>query len=133
MKPKEILLADDDPSFCRLMTVHCQHLGLNVRTAHDAMHALTVIHKNQPDLILMDIQMPAGNGISACEMLFSDPRLSGIPVIIISGTACEKEIQRCHDLGARFVPKTVDLWPRLKPIICESLGITPGKPVARRA
>lgn len=125
---KEILIADDDSALCRLLTMHCRHMGLSVRMAHDAMHALLLIHKQKPDLVLLDISMPAGNGISVCEMLSSDPRLNSIPVIIMSGTQDEQVIQRAESLGAIFVHKHTDFWQSLKPEICKVLRLDPSTP-----
>jgi len=120
---KHILIADDDAALCRVLTVHCQHLGLHVHTAHDAMHALLLIHKDRPDMVLMDISMPAGNGLSACEMLATDRRLADLPIVVISGSSREQDMRRCDELGVRFVQKDGSLWQRLKPMICEQLGL----------
>lgn len=124
MKQMEVLIADDDQSLCRVFTVRCQQMGLKVRTAHDAMHALILIHKHVPDLIIMDISMPAGDGLSACEMLANDPRLSSIPVIILSGSSQPQDIQRCQELGAHYVLKQPHCWPEMKTKICGLLDIS---------
>jgi len=121
---KTILIADDDAGLCRMLTVRCKHLGLDVRTAHDAMHALVIAHKCEPDLIIMDISMPAGDGLSACEMLKNDQRLMSVPVIILSGTSSESQIQRCEDMDAHFVSKNADIWNNLGKLITGILNIS---------
>ncbi len=112
-----ILIADDDGSVRRVLTVRCRHLGFEVRTAPDAMMALTLIHKDPPTVIMLDISMPAGNGVSVLEMVRSDRRLSGIPVIVHSGEPDEDVMQRCRKLDAHFVPKSPDAWEALKPLL----------------
>lgn len=114
---KTILIADDDDSVRRVYTVRCQELGLAVRTVPDAMMALTVIHKQTPDLLLLDINMPAGSGVGVLEMIRSDTRLEDLPVIVFSGAADATTAQRCTDLSATFVAKGPEAWDRLKPEI----------------
>ena len=53
MKPKTVLIADDDTMLVRVLTVRCRHLGLEVRQASDAMLALVMIHKDPPDLVII--------------------------------------------------------------------------------
>ena len=53
MKPKNVLIADDDAMLVRVLTVRCRHLGLAVRQASDAMLALVMIHKDPPDLVII--------------------------------------------------------------------------------
>ncbi len=125
MKQKEVMIVDDDQGLCRLMTVQCRHLGLMVRTSPDAMQALLMIHKKPPDLIILDINMPAGNGLSVCEMLASDKRLSRIPVIMLSGQSDAQTIDRCRSMGAHFVAKSADAWPIMKQMICRLLNLEP--------
>ena len=124
MKTKTVLIADDDQSFVRVLEDRCRNLGLKVLTAPDTMSALTLIHKDPPDLILLDVHMPAGNGLAACEMLSTDTRLAPIPVIILTGKSDDETIQRCESLGAHYVPKSSQMWDSLKPIICELLEIS---------
>ena len=125
MALKKIMIADDDPSLCRLLTVRCENLGLSVMTAPDAMQALVMIHKNMPVMIVMDISMPAGHGLSACEMLANDPRLAKIPVVVFSGSACPDDMDRCSAMNVDFVQKNPDSWPMLQEIICAKLNISP--------
>jgi len=123
MKQKSILIADDHATLVRVLTVRCRELGLLVKSASDAMYALTLIHKEPPDLVLMDVNMPAGNGLSVCEMLSSDRRLSTIPVIVLTGQTDEKTISRCQEIGVHYVAKSPDAWPQLKPLIQQLLGL----------
>ena len=123
MKPKTVLIADDDAMLVRVLTVRCWHLGLEVRQASDAMLALVMIHKDPPDLVIMDVGMPAGDGLSACQMLSSDKRLRNIPVIILTGRNNEEMRSKAEELGATFVLKSPDCWRELKPLVCRLLNI----------
>ena len=123
MRPKKVLIADDDSTLTRLLQVRFRHLGCEARGVYDAMQALTCIHRDPPDLIVMDVRMPAGNGLAAVEMLSNDPRLCDIPVIIITGRADEVTRIRCRALGADFVIKSGDIWQRLKPLALQRLHL----------
>lgn len=127
MKPKRVLIADDDPMFARVLAMRCRFLGLEVRTCPDAMFALTLIHKEPPDLVILDIAMPAGNGLAVCEMMASDQRLSGIPVIIVTGNSDEETRYRCQQLHAEYFQKSPNVWDWMKPVVCRLLGIDPAE------
>lgn len=123
MAPKSVLIADDDPMLVRVLTVRCRHMGLEVRQAADAMQALVMIHKEPPDLVIFDVSMPAGDGLSACQMLASDKRLRKIPVVILTGRKNDEIRDRAQELGAHFVLKSPDCWQELKPLVCQLLRI----------
>ena len=63
----------------------------------------------RPDLILLDLNMPRKDGWEVLQEIKSDPDLSLLPVIILTTTDDEREIQRCYDLGANvYITKPVD-------------------------
>ena len=123
MKPKTVLIADDDAMLVRVLTVRCRHLGLEVRQASDSMHALIMIHKDPLDLVIMDVGMPAGDGLSACQMLSSDKRLQNIPVIILTGmtdVGVQRDILR---LGAEhWINKPFEIKDFIK-IVKDRIGL----------
>ena len=123
MRKKTILLADDDHYVLEALSVRCQALGLEVLTAHDALTALAEIAAVVPDVVCLDINMPAGNGLSVCEMMSGDERLSTIPVIMLTGRSDQDTIRRCHSLCAYYVPKGTETWSRVEPLLRELLAI----------
>ena len=123
MRTKSVLIADDDAMLVRVLTVRCRHLGLEVRQASDAMQALVMIHKDPPDLIIMDVSMPAGDGLSACKMLASDSRLQEIPVIILTGRSDEQIREQVGGMGAHYVLKSPDCWQEIKPLLSRLLNL----------
>ncbi|QQE11011.1 response regulator [Planctomycetota bacterium] len=69
MKAKRILIADDDATLVRILEVRMRNLGFDTQASHDAMHALTMVHKNPPDLpVIVDV-MPAGDGLTVCQTM----------------------------------------------------------------
>ncbi len=123
MIPKTILIADDDTDLVAALELRCRQLGLEVVTAEDALTALSSVDCIVPDLVCMDVSMPGGNGLAACEMMADDERLSSIPVIILTGSSDEETIRRCHRMNAYYVQKSSDVWQRVEPILCELLEI----------
>ena len=124
MSDRTILIADDDLGLIRLLKVCLQPLNVKFQEAHDAMYALTVIHKSSPDLAIFDVNMPAGNGLSACEMLASDARLSRIPVIILTGDSSDATMMRCQRMQAHYVRKGPDAVNEVKRLVCRLLAIS---------
>jgi CheY-like chemotaxis protein len=78
--------------------------------------------KVKPDLIILDVNMPSGNGLAVCEMMASDPRYAGIPVIIHSILGDEATRERCRQLGARHVEKSSKSWAQIKSLIETWIG-----------
>jgi DNA-binding response OmpR family regulator len=120
----KILIADDDRNLVDALAVRCRQLGLVVRTAHDARTALNIIFDDRPDVACLDVNMPCGNGLCVCEMLASDSRFVSLPVIVLTGNTDQDTVRRCHNLCAYYVPKCVDLWSRIGPLLQELLPDT---------
>lgn len=125
MTKKSVLIADDDKQLVAALAMRIERLGVEVRTAHDALSALNEAYRSAPDLIILDVSMPAGNGLSVCEMLATDPGSSLIPVIILTGRHDRETVRRCHDMLAYYVLKCPDTWVRVEPIVRELLGMAP--------
>lgn len=120
-RPRRILLAEDDAALSRVLAERLKGLGAQVTKSPDASHALFLMIKNDvPDLVVLDIRMPSGNGLAVCEMMRDDARLAEVPVIIISGVASEQDEARVERLNAHFIRKSADVWAAMKPL-CEQL------------
>jgi DNA-binding response OmpR family regulator len=106
---KHILIVDDDPD---------QRLGLHIRLkannystsfAGDAMTSILEARKKQPDLIILDLGLPAGDGFVVMERLRNITPLAVVPVIVVSARASETSRERALKAGARaYLHKPVD-------------------------
>lgn len=105
-REKTILIADDDPMVVRSLSQRLQRRGYRTCSSTDATRAILDIEKTLPDLVILDIQMPAGNGIAVCEMLACNRQCANIPIIIHSVIADEAVRRRCRQFGARYVEKS---------------------------
>lgn len=123
MSNKTVLIVDDDSAFLDALAKRCRSLGLTVHTATDGLKALAMVLKEPPDLLVLDINMPAGNGLGVAERLVEDTTIPPLPVVFCTGRSDPETIERCKALGAHYLLKDSTLWPQLKSIICRSLGI----------
>ena len=67
--------------------------------------------------MILDVEMPGGNGLAACEMLATDKKFANVPLLILTGRKDEETIRRCHSLGATYVHKCPAAWSKLEPLI----------------
>ena len=108
MRTTKVLIADDDAGMLGLLAHVLDPLDVEVIEARDAMTALVLANETAPDMIILDISMPGGNGLSACEMLASMPSLTHVPVIILTGKSDDSTLFRCRSVGARYICKGAD-------------------------
>ncbi len=80
----KILIVDDDPVVHLLYKRHLERDGHELRTARNGVEAVEIAAQIRPDLILMDIMMPARDGLAAVRELKYDPQLRDVPVIIMT-------------------------------------------------
>jgi CheY-like chemotaxis protein len=88
-QPAKILLVDDDPVFVEATKTVLQ-TQYQVITAHDGEEGLEKARQQKPDLILLDIIMPAKDGFHVCKQLKQDSELANIPVIMLTSFAQHK-------------------------------------------
>jgi CheY-like chemotaxis protein len=95
-----ILLIEDDKFLRRACEVSLKKRGFTVLTAVDGEEGLQQARTGYPDLILLDMLMPKLSGIETLEALKSDDRMCSIPVVILSNSSVEADVQKAKDLGA---------------------------------
>ena len=106
MAPKKrILIVDDERDIVKALTIRLQFSGYHVLTAFDGAQGIFMAHKETPDLILLDIRMPAGDGFSVAEKLKQSNQTDRIPIIFLTGSPERNAEGRAMELGARFYIK----------------------------
>jgi CheY-like chemotaxis protein len=108
----KILIVDDEPPICRFIELGLRAAGFNnLVFSSNGSNVPSLALIERPDLIIMDVMMPGGNGLKALRILRSTPATAGIPVIITSGfnipTAGDCEQSRADRVLAK--PFTVDV------------------------
>lgn len=132
MRQPIVLLVDDDPGLLASVSARLRELGADPVTFIDLPEAMEAAEKIVPDLIVLDLHMPTGNGLEACERLSQHDRLRSAPLILLTGEGSLEVRSRTKYSGARFVRKGVHLWDRLRPAVEASLGLV-AEPAQRAA
>jgi len=94
-----VLVVEDNPANMKLATFLLQSVGHTVLAAADAEAGLTVARAEQPDLILMDIQLPRMDGLEATLELKRDEATRAIPVIALTALAMKGDEERIRAAG----------------------------------
>jgi PleD family two-component response regulator len=81
----EILFTDDDESLRRMVGDFLRHAGHDVRICENGTQALAEVRRAAPDLVILDYRMGRPDGFEVCSEIKMDPRLSHIPVLILTG------------------------------------------------
>jgi len=102
---KKILIVDDERDIVKALTIRLQRAGYEVVTAFDGAQGIFMAHKENPDLIILDIRMPAGNGFSVAQKLKESTDTFTIPVIFLTGSPEMNSEESARVLGARFYVK----------------------------
>ena len=110
MAEYRILIAEDDPVMASTLTGALKSRGYGVVLARDAMQAVMFAVQQQPNAILLDVNMPAGTGLGALTRLQASARTSSIPVLVVSGSTDLTLPATLRAAGAKgFFKKPVDL------------------------
>jgi two-component system cell cycle response regulator DivK len=94
-----VLIVEDNPANMTLAIFLLQSAGHTVLRATDAEAGLTLARTGQPDLILMDIQLPGMDGLEATAVLKRDAATSAIPVIALTALAMKGDEERIRAAG----------------------------------
>ena len=121
MSAMTILLADDDKQLLKALSVRCRLKGLKIITAEDGVTALGKAEAVIPDLAVLDVRMPSGNGLAICQMMSRDERLRDVPVVILTGLEDDEIRLRCKNLRAHYVCKGDNVWGQIEPWIDQLL------------
>jgi len=101
MVKKKILIVDDDPDVRLSLQLRLAANEYDVISASDGVASIAEARKHVPDLMILDLGLPAGDGFSVLERLRVSGKLSSIPVIVLSGRDRVGNWDRVLKAGAR--------------------------------
>jgi two-component system, cell cycle response regulator DivK len=111
---KLILIVEDNELNMRLLNDVLEAHGYAIIKTGNGEEAIELARREQPDVILMDIQLPDISGLEATRRLKEDPSTRSIPIIAVTAFAMSGDEKRIRDSGAdAYVPKPIMLQPFL--------------------
>jgi CheY-like chemotaxis protein len=107
---KRILIVEDKATSRELLRTVLEQQGYVVDEARDGEEALRIIAERPPNLVLMDLQMPARNGYEVVEEIRKDPRLQTVPVVAVTASAMQGDREKALAAGfTGYLTKPVSL------------------------
>jgi chemosensory pili system protein ChpA (sensor histidine kinase/response regulator) len=101
-----VMVVDDSVTMRKVTGRVLERHNFEVATAKDGIDALEKLDERVPDLMLLDIEMPRMDGYELATAMKADPRLRGVPIIMITSRTGEKHRQRAFDIGVeRYLGK----------------------------
>lgn len=115
-----LLYVEDNPANLKLVEeiIHC-HSDLHLLSAPDAKLGIELARAHQPNVILMDINLPGMSGLKALEILLQDPLTANIPVIALTANAMPRDIAKGLEAGFfRYITKPINVEEFTEAINC---------------
>ncbi len=119
--PRTILLVEDTDDTRQLIKLMLEMLGCRVIEAVDGQQAVEIAHKDEFDLVLMDLAMPNMDGITATKQLKQLDKTAQIPIVAITAHTDKYQTEALRAGVAEVVPKPVEMND-LKPLLSVYLG-----------
>ena len=109
MSKQKILIVDDDPDLGRGLNLRLRASQFETAYAADGFSAIVMAQKEHPDLIILDIGLPAGDGFVVLDRLQQSATLATIPVIVLTARDPQSSRDRSLKAGASaFLQKPAD-------------------------
>src|ERR1700722_2871219 len=122
---KKILIVEDDPNVLLAMHVRLRAHHYDTSSASDAISCMAEARKSEQDLIILDLELPGGDGFILMDTFKGFPALAAVPVIVVTGREVRGNLKRVIDAGAKaFLQKPVDN-AKLLAVIRQALGERP--------
>ncbi len=121
-----MLVVDDEPNIVLSLEFLMEQAGFEVRVARDGEQALGAMREKRPDLILLDVMIPRGDGYSICKAVRANPAWRDVRIVMLTAKGRDSEREKGIALGADdYITKpfsTREVVDRVK----ELLGVAPG-------
>ncbi len=109
LKGQRVLVVEDVIENLRLFRAILQLEGAQVLEAESGPEGIEIATREQPDIILMDMQMPEMDGLTASRLLRAEPRTQHIPIVVITASAMDEDRRRALEAGCDgYISKPID-------------------------
>jgi CheY-like chemotaxis protein len=106
---KRVLIIEDMVENLRLFRAILSLEEAQVFEAEAAREGIAIAQREHPDIILMDMQMPGMDGLTATRLLREDPETCSIPIVVITASAMDEDRRRAHEAGCDgYITKPID-------------------------
>jgi len=113
----KILLVEDDKKLALALSLRLQAKRYDVKIAYDAMGGVMAASKEKPDLVVLDISIPAGGGFTVAQRMKNLAATAGTPIIFLTASNDPAHRERARELGAAaFLEKPYDIEELLEAI-----------------
>ena len=103
---QNILVVEDDKKISLALTLRLKSMGYEVTAASDAVYAMNAAMRSKPEVVLLDINLPGGNGFVVADRLRASPELANTPIIFITASKDPEMRMRAGQYGSsRFIEK----------------------------
>jgi len=103
------MIVDDDPATLHVLSNTLAHDGFSVVEANNGQEAVDLYSESQPDVILLDVEMPGMDGYQACEAIRRSKAGASVPIVMVTGHDDTESIDRAYNVGATdFVSKPIN-------------------------
>lgn len=120
---RKVCLIDDDADIVSMYRMRFEQEGYEVATAFDGQAGLKLIQETNPDVILLDLQMPVMDGVAVLDALNKNPQLMTIPVVVFSNNNTDQMFQKISELGTvrYYIVKALTTPQKVIDIVEEAL------------
>jgi DNA-binding response OmpR family regulator len=102
----KILLVEDDKNICKALKIRLDAMGHEVAMAMDASYAMDVARRYRPDMVVLDINLPGGNGFIVADRIFSSTEIRAMPIVFITASKQRELKSRAERYrGSMFLEK----------------------------
>ena len=106
---KRVLIIEDDKDIAKILTVRFRAAGFEIRHAEDGLYGVQQAREFNPDVIVLDMMLPAGGGLGVLKNLQMSVYSNAVPVIVYSGMQDETRKKEVEELGvAAYFQKPYD-------------------------
>lgn len=108
----KIAIIEDDPVISQMYRMKFESDGFDVQLAHDGQQGVDLVQSFNPDIVLLDLQMPVMNGLEALEIIRKNTWGKTVPVIILTNVGVEEAPKELKALGVESYIVKANLTPR---------------------
>jgi DNA-binding response OmpR family regulator len=97
---QKVLIVDDEHNIRNILDFSLNAEGFAVISASNGEEAFDAAVNERPDLVILDVMMPKGDGFATCRLIKQDSRTAHIPVVLLTARTTREDRERGHEVGA---------------------------------